>query len=131
MTYQIKQYSDKLRTIANKLYEDKLINNNNDMDNKHNIIHNFRNESMKLEYDSIPSILKTEKDYNTQKNSYIELNNNNEKEKSNKYDDLIVKEENKTKSKITKLEEECNERVKDLITNKMIYKIIKLKIKLK
>ena len=131
MTYQIKQYSDKLRTIANKLYEDKLINNNNDMDNKHNIIHNFRNESKKLEYDSIPSILKTEKDYNTQKNSYIELNNNNEKEISNKYDDLIVKEENKTKSKITKLEEECNERVKDLITNKMIYKIIKLKIKLK
>ena len=131
MTYQIKQYSDKLRTIANKLYEDNLINNNNDMDNKHNIIHNFRNESMKLEYDSIPSILKTEKDYNTQKNSYIELNNNNEKEISNKYDDLIVKEENKTKSKITKLEEECNERVKDLITNKMIYKIIKLKIKLK
>ena len=47
MTYQIKQYSDKLRTIANKLYEDNLINNNNDMDNKHNIIHNFRNESMK------------------------------------------------------------------------------------
>jgi len=86
---------------------------------------------MKLEYDSIPSILKTEKDYNTQKNSYIELNNNNEKEINNKYDDLIVKEENKTKSKITKLEEECNERVKDLITNKMIYKIIKLKIKLK
>ena len=59
------------------------------------------------------------------------MNNNNEKEINNKYDDLIVKEENKTKSKITKLEEECNERVKDLITNKMIYKIIKLKIKLK
>ena len=46
ITEQIKHYSNKLRTIANKLYEENLINNNNDndMDNKHNIIHNFCNE---------------------------------------------------------------------------------------
>ena len=87
------------------------------MDNKHNIIHNFCNESKKLEYDNIPSILKTEKDYNTQKNSYIELYNKNEKEINNKYDDLIVKEENKTKIKIQKLEEECKEKVKELKNN--------------
>jgi len=119
ITEQIKHYSNKLRTIANKLYEENLINNNNDndMDNKHNIIHNFCNESKKLEYDSIPSILKTEKDYNTQKNSYIELYNNKEKEINNKYDDLIVKEENETKKKIQKLEEECKEKVKELINN--------------
>ena len=119
MTEQIKQYSDKLRTIANKLYEDNLINNNNDndMDNKHNIINNFRKEKEALEYDNLPNILKTEKNYNTKKNSYIELYNNNEKEINNKYDDLIVKQENETKSKILKFEKECNERINDLITN--------------
>ena len=74
MTEQIKRYSDKLRTITNKLYENNLINNNdNDMDNKHNLIHNFCKESKKLEDDNIRSILKTEKKYNTDKNSYIEL----------------------------------------------------------
>ena len=66
---------------------------------------------------SMPLILKTEKNYNTKKNAYIELYNNNEKEINNKYDDLIVKQENDTKSKIQKVEEEYSERVKDLTTN--------------
>ena len=81
ITEQIKKYSDKLRTIANNLYNDNLINNNNenDMDNKHSIIDNFLKESNALEYDSMPSILKTEKNYNTQKNSLFELYNNKKK----------------------------------------------------